>query len=83
MVAAKSNEQSQEYAPGRHGLFTYALLESLRGDAADADGHVTLAEAFNQALPIVEAKRARSVPQTPQLHAPWPLDRTVLLRRAP
>ncbi len=83
VVATKANEQSQEYAEGRHGLFTYALLESLRGKSdADGDGRVTLLEAFNGAVPIVEKYRHPSMPQTPQLHAPWPLEQTVLVRAA-
>jgi WD40 repeat protein len=84
VVAAKANEKSQEYAPGRHGLFTYAWLEALRGDAdRNGDGLVTLVEAFDRALPIVDKHRHPQLPQTPQLHAPWPLDRTVLVRRGP
>lgn len=83
VVATKANEQSQEYSAGRHGLFTYALLEALRGNSdADHDGRVTLLEAFNGAVPIVEKYRHRSLPQTPQLQAPWPLERTVLVRAA-
>jgi len=82
VVATKANEMSQEYAAGRHGLFTYAFLEALRGNAdRDGDGLVTLVEAFDRALPIVDAHRDPSHKQTPQLHAPWPLDRTVLVRR--
>ncbi len=83
VVATKANEMSQEYRDGRHGLFTYALLESLRGKSdTDGDGFVTLLEAFNGAVPIVERNRHRSAPQTPQLYAPWPLERTVLTRAA-
>ena len=36
LLAAKGSEESQEYPPARHGLFTHALLEGLRG-GADAD----------------------------------------------
>jgi uncharacterized caspase-like protein len=83
VVATKANEMSQEFRDGRHGLFTYALLESLRGKSdADGDGFVTLLEAFNHAVPIVEKHRHHSLAQTPQLHAPWPLERTVLVRSA-
>ncbi len=83
MVAAKGDEQSQEYAKGKHGLFTYALLEALRtGPDLDADGYISLAEAFAGALPIVEKYRFPKRPQTPQLLAPAPLDRTILSRQA-
>jgi WD40 repeat protein len=83
VAAAKGNEDSQEYATGRHGLFTYALLEALRSGAKpDAEGHVTLGEAFQAALPIVDRLHdRRQGPQTPQLIAPRPLDQTVLIRR--
>jgi uncharacterized caspase-like protein len=83
VLAAKGSEESQEYPPARHGLFTHALLEGLRGAAdADRDGAVTLAEAFGYAVPVVERLRDRSAgPQTPQLLAPEPLGGTVLVRR--
>lgn len=83
VLAAKGTEESQEYPPARHGLFTHALLEGLRGPAdADRDGVVTLAEAFGYAVPVVERLRNKSTgPQTPQLLAPAPLDGTVLVRR--
>lgn len=71
MVAASGTEDSQEYAPGGHGLFTYALLESFKpqGDA-NGDGVVTLAEAFGHLAPMVEKLRAQKLKQTPQLIAP-------------
>jgi uncharacterized caspase-like protein len=85
VVASKGDEESQEYAPARHGLFTHALLEGLRGPAdADRDGLVTLDEAFRFAVPVVERLRDRSIgPQSPQLLVPGPLGGTVLARRAP
>jgi hypothetical protein len=85
MLAARSDESSQEYPPAQHGLFTHALLDGLRGAAdADGDGVVTLAEAFGFAGPQVERLRDRGLgPQTPQLVAPEPLGRTVLTRVAP
>jgi dipeptidyl aminopeptidase/acylaminoacyl peptidase len=83
LLASQGHEDSQEYPPARHGLFTYALLEGLRGGAdANRDGDVTLAEAFRFAVPVVERLRDRTAgPQTPQLIAPGPLGETVLLRR--
>ena len=71
MVAAKGNEESQEYAPAGHGLFTYALLESLKPSAdANGDGKVSLREAFESLAPMVQRLRARGLRQTPQLIAP-------------
>jgi WD40 repeat protein len=85
VLASSGSEESQEYPPAGHGLFTYALLSGLRGDAdGDGDGIVTLAEAFRFAAPVVERLRDRALgPQTPQLVAPAPLADAILLRRAP
>ncbi len=82
VLASKGEEESQEYAPARHGLFTHALLTGLRGAAdADGDGRVTLAEAFRYAVPLVERLRDPALgPQTPQLIAPERLGETVLGR---
>lgn len=72
MVAAKGDQDSQEYDPGGHGLFTYALLESFKAPAdTNADGVVSLSEAFRNLAPMVEKlhdRRAGS--QTPQLIVP-------------
>jgi WD40 repeat protein len=86
VVAAKGDEESQEYAPARHGLFTYALLNALdlKSDA-NRDGLVTLKEIFEAAMPVVEKLRDRSIgPQTPQLLAPKVLEDSALFgtRRA-
>jgi WD40 repeat protein len=83
LVASKGDEESQEYAPARHGLFTHALLDGLRGAAdGDGDGVVTLEEAFRFAQPVVDRLRDRAIgPQTPQLIAPESLGATVLARR--
>jgi len=72
IVASKGNEESQEYAPAKHGLFTYSLLNALRPDAdANRDGWVSLKEVFNYALPIVEELRHKQTgPQTPQMVSP-------------
>jgi WD40 repeat protein len=72
IVASKGEEKSQEYAPGKHGLFTYALMNAL-APAADADGDlfVSLKEAFNFAMPLVDSLRDKSVGgQTPQMVLP-------------
>jgi hypothetical protein len=48
IVASKGNEESQEYAPAKHGLFTFSLLNALKPDAdANRDGWVSLKEIFD------------------------------------
>ena len=72
IVASKGEEKSQEYVEGQHGLFTYALLNSL-APPADADGDllVSLREAFQFSLPIVEKLRDKVAgAQTPQMVIP-------------
>jgi WD40 repeat protein len=72
IVASKGEEKSQEYAEGRHGLFTYALMKALAPEAdSDGDLRVSLREAFGFAVPLVEALRDKTVgSQTPQLVIP-------------
>ena len=57
LLSSDSKELSQDYPKARHGLFTYALLRGLRGEAdATQDGVVSLAEltaARKPYLPIV------------------------------
>lgn len=80
MVAAKADEESQEYEPARHGLFTYALLQSLSpaGDA-DGDGRISVRELFDAAKPIVEKLYDRATgPQTPQIVTPRSLEASTL-----
>jgi WD40 repeat protein len=82
IVASKGNEESQEYAPAKHGLFTYSLLSALKPEAdANRDGRVSLREAFDFALPIVEELRHKQTgPQTPQMVSPQVLaDMPVML----
>lgn len=85
VLAARADEESQEYPPAQHGLFTHALLEGLRGAAdADADGRITVEEAFQHAVPMVERLQDRALgAQTPQLVAPGSLRRTVIGSRSP
>lgn len=80
LTASKGGEESQEYPRKQQGLFTYTLLEALRGEGdANHDGRVTLNEAFRFASPRVEALHDPFVgPQTPQLIAPEPLGEAVL-----
>ena len=64
ILASKGDEESQEYAAGKHGLFTYGLLEGLKPG-------VTVAEWFANAAGTVEQLRDRRIgPQTPQFIAP-------------
>lgn len=72
LAASKGDEKSQELPEQRQGLFTYALLQALRtGFDPDADGRVSLSEAFEFAFDEVQSRRNKGVgPQTPQLNAP-------------
>ncbi|MBI5719249.1 MAG: caspase family protein [Burkholderiales bacterium] len=82
VVASKGDEESQEYPPGRHGLFTYALLQALSPESdANRDGLVSLNEVFEAARPLVERLRNRRTgAQTPQIVAPVPLGDLPLMR---
>ncbi|MBL8345140.1 MAG: caspase family protein [Rubrivivax sp.] len=82
VVASKGDEESQEYPPGKHGLFTYALLQALTPDSdSNRDGVVSLSEVFAAAQPVVERLRdKRTGAQTPQIVAPVPLSDLPLLR---
>jgi uncharacterized caspase-like protein len=84
VVASKGDEESQEYAQEKHGLFTYAFLNALRGESdANRDGFITLNEAFSYSVPLVERLRSRQAgPQTPQIMAPEPLGNLVLARNS-
>lgn len=47
LSAASGSQVSSDYDKGRHGLFTYALLRGLRGEAdTDSDGSVTVGELY-------------------------------------
>lgn len=85
IMSSKGDEQSQEYPPGNHGLFTYSLLNALQaGSDANRDGMVSVNELFSLGKPIVEKLRDKSIgEQTPQLIAPAPLGDTPLMRAAP
>lgn len=76
LAASKGDESSQEYPPGKHGLFTYALLHAMGGSADDnKDGYVELNELFAHARAFVEKNRMdKNLAQTPQLVAPVSLD---------
>lgn len=79
LTASKGDEVSMEYAAGKHGLFTYSLLEGLAGPADfDRDRRITLQELFDYVVPTVNRLRPdKRIKQTPQLVAPSPLGRMV------
>ena len=82
VVASRGDEESQEYPPAKHGLFTHALLSSLaaRPDL-NRDGFISLQEIFDEARPIVDRLRDKRVgPQTPQLIMPKSLEGLSLFR---
>jgi len=81
IVASKGEEKSQEYAAGKHGLFTYALMNALAPDAdSNRDLLVSLREAFSFAVPIVEELRDKAAGgQTPQMVVPQVLDDVTLV----
>jgi WD40 repeat protein len=69
LLAAGDGEESQEYSAGRHGLFTYAWLNSLH--ASTGNGIVTLQQSFESARSEVARLRdPRGGPMTPSLDGP-------------
>lgn len=83
MAASKGDEESQEYPPGKHGLFTYAILKGLSGDAdrtQNKNRQVSLVELFEFTQRFVQNKKLlKHLPQTPQMLAPNIL-RNMILR---
>ncbi len=80
MLASKGDEDSQELDARGHGVFTWGMLQAMRGAArADASGRITLTAAFDYARQVVEKERPdKRLPQTPQLLAPARLGEVVL-----
>ena len=72
LLASRADEDSQEYPPARHGLFTHTLLQALGGRAdVNGDHALSVAELFGYAAPQVQALHDPRVgPQTPQVVAP-------------
>ena len=81
IMASKGEEQSQEYEPAKHGLFTYAVIESMKEDSdKNKDGLISIQEIFDAALPLVDKLREKSIgPQSPQIVAPALLGNMPLL----
>lgn len=76
MLASGPQEESQEYDPAGHGLFTYGLLSSLKAAQTRAGG-LNLQDWFAGSARVVQQYRDRSIgPQTPQFLAPAALQTT-------
>jgi WD40 repeat protein len=84
LLSSDSGELSQDYPKAGHGLFTYALLRGLRGDAdTDGDGFVSLDEITLYVPELVATLRDRRLgAQTPQFVVPEPM-RGIRLARVP
>lgn len=77
MLASGPDEESQEYDPAGHGLFTYGLLSSLKGAQSRGSGGLNLQDWFAGSARVVQQYRDRSIgPQTPQFLAPTALQTT-------
>lgn len=82
MLASGENEESQEYDPAGHGLFTFGLLTSLQDAQTQNLPRLSLRDWFTSSAKVVQRFRDRSIgPQTPQLLAPSVLEQTSLLSR--
>jgi WD40 repeat protein len=82
MLASGENEESQEYDPAGHGLFTFGLLSSLQEAQTQNLPRLSLRDWFTNSARVVQRFRDRSIgPQTPQLLAPPILEQTALLTR--
>lgn len=80
MLASGENEESQEYDPAGHGLFTYGLLSSLKEAQEQKTQRFSLREWFLSSARIVQKYRDRTLgPQTPQLLAPPVLEQALML----
>ena len=80
MLASADNEESQEYDPAGHGLFTFGLLSALREAQSQKTGGLNLRDWFAGSARIVQRFRDRSIgPQTPQLLSPAALEQTAFL----
>ncbi len=68
LLASKGGESSMEYGRKSHGLFTYALLEGLKGPADNnQDRHITVRELYDFIFPLINQLRDSNKKQTPQL----------------
>jgi WD40 repeat protein len=84
MLASGENEESQEYDPAGHGLFTYGLLSTLKEAQTQRQTAFSLRDWFTTSAKVVQKFRDRSIgPQTPQLLAPPILEQAVVLNGMP
>ncbi len=82
MLASGENEESQEYDPAGHGLFTYGLLASWKEAQAQKTDGFSLRDWFTQSARVVQKYRDRSLgAQTPQLVALPVLEQAVMLNK--
>ena len=84
LLSSDSKELSQDYPKARHGLFTYALLRGLRGEAdSNQDGAVSLSELTMYVPQLVSTLQDKRLGvQTPQFVVPDTL-RGMQLSRVP
>jgi uncharacterized caspase-like protein len=84
LLSSDSKELAQDYPKARHGLFTYAVLRGLRGEAdLNQDSAVSLAELTAFVPQVVATLRDRRLgAQTPQFVVPEAL-RNMQLSRVP
>jgi uncharacterized caspase-like protein len=73
LSACKANEESHDLDEQKHGVFTYYLLEGLKGPAdADNDGLITVPEASRYAsLRVKRWAFNNGRQQSPTLHITW------------
>lgn len=70
LTASSGEEIAGSLDEQGHGIFTYYLLKGLKGEAAGADGHVTLSSLQSYISQSVKrAARRQNREQTPQLKA--------------
>ena len=69
LYACSVGERAYEWAEKKHGVFSYYLLEGLKGEAANADGDVTIADLadYTQQKVVDWAQTYRGKKQTPWL----------------
>lgn len=82
LLMLADEKKSQEYNAGKHGLFTYALINALAPKSdANGDGLVSVKELFDAAKPVVANLSDPSIGrQTPVLIPPPPLGEVPLMR---
>ena len=69
LYACSVGERAYEWAEKKHGVFSYYLLEGLKGEAANANGDVTIADLadYTQQKVVDWAQTYRGKKQTPWL----------------